>query len=123
MNTFSNNIPFESAVELPRFHTKAGESRIDLTRIVYLNAQLNYTVFHLNDGEKIITSLPLSLYNTLLEKHGFMRLHKSHLLNLHYLPQCRVERFQQLVLPDKKVIPIARRRRNALKKTMQSNKS
>lgn len=75
MDTFSAIIPSESAVSLPRFQTKSGEKAIDLGRIVYLNAQLNDTVFHLSDGEQAVTSLSLSTYARLLVPYGFIRLH------------------------------------------------
>ena len=112
-------IPFESAVQLPRFHTKAGEHFIDLGRIVYLKAQLNYTIFYLADGEQVVTSLSLGSYVALLESRGFLRLHKSYLLNLHYLPQCSLKSNHQLVLPDGKRAIIARRRRAMVKKIIR----
>ncbi len=112
-------IPQESAVLLPRFHTKAGEQFIDLGRIVYLKAQLNYTLFYLADGEQVLTSLPLGSYAALLEPKGFLRFHKSYLLNLHYLPQCSLKSNHQLVLPDGKRVVIARRRRAMVKKIIR----
>ncbi|AEI49656.1 LytR/AlgR family response regulator transcription factor [Runella slithyformis] len=118
MSSFLQSIPFESAVQLPRFQTKNGEQTIDLRRILYLSAQGNYTRFHLDDGEQVITSHSLSIYARLLEKHGFVRVHKSHLLNLEFLRHCRIQRSQWLVLPDRQTLEIARRRRAKLKKTM-----
>ncbi len=115
-------IPFESAVQLPRFHTKAGEQFIDLGRIVYLKAQLNYTLFHLVDGEQVVTSLSLSTYARLLEPCGFVRLHKSCLLNGQYLSQCSLKSNHQLVLPDGKRAVIARRRRTMIKKNNTINR-
>ncbi|AXE21994.1 LytTR family transcriptional regulator (plasmid) [Runella rosea] len=109
----------ESAVQLPRFHTKAGEQFIDLVRIVYLKAQLNYTVFQLSDGEQVVTSLSLGSYAALLESQGFIRIHKSYLLNLHYLQQCSLKPNHQLVLPDGKRAVIARRRRSMVKKIIK----
>ncbi|MFN8347785.1 MAG: LytTR family DNA-binding domain-containing protein [Spirosomataceae bacterium] len=122
MNPLPPLIHFESAVPLPRFQTKAGEQAIDPKRIVYLSAQGNYTLFHLENGEQVVTSLSLSSYACLLEKHGFLRLHKSHLLNLHYLGQCIMQRFMFLILPGGQTIEIARRRRKTLKKILKGNK-
>lgn len=118
MNSFPFIVSLESAVELPRFQTKSGERSIELRRIVYLSAQLNYTVFHLETGEQVVTSLSLSTYAELLENRGFMRLHKSYLLNLHYLTGCTIQRFKSLTLPTGKIIEIARRRRAILKKVL-----
>ena len=121
MYTCSAITPFESAVLLTRFLTKAGERGIDLRRILYLSAQGNYTLFHLEGGEQVVTSLSLSSYALLLEKYGFLRLHKTYLLNLHYLNQCTLDRFLFLTLPGGHTIEIARRRRKTLKRIVKSN--
>ena len=122
MNTLAGIVPSESVVELPRFQTNTGERSIELSRIVYVSAQVNYSVFHLEGGESILTSLPLSIYAPLLEKHGFMRIHKSYLLNLKYLDQCSIRRFMLLTLPCGHTLTIARRRRTSLKKQLTSAK-
>ncbi|AXE20566.1 LytTR family transcriptional regulator [Runella rosea] len=106
----------ESVVYLPRFQTKRGERAIDLKQIVYLSALSNYTIFHLNTGEEVMTTLSLSSYALLLETRGFIRVHKSNLLNGHYLGKCRLVRSGELMLPNGKVIEVARRRRSSLKK-------
>ncbi len=118
MSSFLQSIPFESAVQLPRFQTKSGEQAIDLCRILYLSAQGNYTRFYLEGGETVITSHSLGIYAKILEEHGFVRVHKSHLLNLEFLKHCRIQQSQWLILPDRQTLEIARRRRAKLKKTV-----
>ncbi|RDB04276.1 LytTR family transcriptional regulator DNA-binding domain-containing protein [Runella aurantiaca] len=111
----------ESVVHLPRFQTKRGERAIDLKQIVYLSAQSNYTIFHLITGEEVLTTLSLSSYASLLETRGFIRIHKSSLLNRHYLGKCRLIRSGELMLPNGKVIEVARRKRSSLKKIANEN--
>lgn len=120
LNTPNSIMPLEGLLYLPRFQTKDGNRSVDLRRIVYLSAQVNYTIFHLDDGECVITSLPLSFYASLLEKYGFMRLHKSSLLNLFYLSQCHILRFEMLVLPSGHTLEIARRRKAKLREMFKS---
>jgi len=122
MYNFLGVIPTESVIHLPRFQTKDGEHFIDLRRIVCLNAQLNYTMFQLDDGERVVTSHSLSMYAALLEKQGFIRLHKSHLLNLYYLSQCQILHFERLVLPSGQILEISRRKRTVLRRTLKSLK-
>lgn len=121
MNRLPELPVLENILLLPRFRTKAGETAIDVYRIVYLSGQGNYTVFHLADSEQIVTSLSLSFYAPILENYGFLRVHKSCLLNLHYLSQCSLYRYEHLTLPDKKHIQIARRRKSLLKKILNCN--
>lgn len=123
MNSYPNMMPYESVVYLPRFQTQSGTTHIDLGRIVYLSGQGNYTLFHLEDGECVLTSLSLSTYALFLEKHGFMRLHKSYLLNLYYLNQCHIHQFLVLTLPSGQTLEIARRRRAALRKMTKTFKT
>jgi two-component system, LytTR family, response regulator len=118
MSSFLQSIPFESAVQLPRFQTKNGEQTIALRRILYLSAQGNYTRFYLEGGETVVTSHSLGIYAKILEEHGFVRVHKSYLLNLEFLKHCRIQQSQWLVLPDCQTLEIARRRRTKLKKTV-----
>lgn len=109
----------ESAVSLPRFQTKSGERQIDPRRIVYLSAQVNYTLFHLDNGEQVITTHSLSIYASLLEAVGFVRVHKSYLLNSFYLNRCRLNRSAELTLPNGTTLEVARRRRSSLRKMMK----
>jgi two-component system, LytTR family, response regulator len=102
-------------MKLPRFRDKDGYDMIALERILYLSAEGNYTVFHLKEGEKIVTSLSLSSYASLLTLHGFLRIHKSYLLNMDYLCECLNIRNHFLILPDGEKMTVARRRRSALK--------
>jgi two-component system LytT family response regulator len=120
LTTPDSIMSLEGLLYLPRFQTKDGNRSVDLKRIVYLSAQVNYTIFHLEDGESVITSLSLSFYASLLEKYGFLRLHKSYLLNLHYLSQCHILRFEMLVLPSGHSLEIARRRKAKLREMIKS---
>ncbi len=109
----------ESAVTLPRFQTKSGERQIDPRRIVYLSAQVNYTLFHLDNGEQVITTHSLSIYASLLETRGFVRVHKSYLLNSFYLNRCQLKRSTELILPNGTTLEVARRRRSTLRKMIK----
>ena len=109
----------ESAVRLPRFQTKSGERQIDPRRIVYLSAQANYTLFHLDNGEQVMTTHSLSIYAPLLEALGFIRVHKSYLLNSFYLNRCRLNRSTELILPNGSMLEVARRRRSTLRKMIK----
>lgn len=123
MNTQGGLFPIESGVELPRFQTKSGERTVDLSRIVFLSAQGTYTLFYLESGEQIVTSHSIGTYAALLESHGFLRLHKSSLLNLYYLDQCRIHDFLSLTLPAGQTLEIARRKRAILRKIVKTHKS
>ena len=77
--------------------------------IIRCEADRNYTQFHLTQERKIITSKTLKEYDETLSGHGFLRVHKSHLVNIKF-----VERYAakgELYLTDKAVVEVARRRK------------
>lgn len=119
MNTFPSVTPFENVLYLPRFQTKNGENAINPKQISFLVAQGNYTLFHLKTGEQVLTSLPLGSYVPMLEWYGFVRIHKSYLVNLDSLQECVIVRFSIVTFPNGEVVEIARRRRNTLRKLFE----
>jgi DNA-binding LytR/AlgR family response regulator len=50
-------------------------------QIAYLQADVNYTVFHLSDGSKVISSRTLKKYASVYEQFDFLRISRSYLLN------------------------------------------
>ncbi|RME91766.1 MAG: LytTR family transcriptional regulator [Bacteroidetes bacterium] len=57
-----------------------------ISDIVYLAAEGNYTYIHLCTGEKLLVCRTLQeLEQRLLGAHPFQRIHRSYLINLHYL--------------------------------------
>src|SRR5690606_17682926 len=69
-----------SKITLPHTH---GYHVVDLTDITYVEADSNYSIFHLKTGEKMIISKPLKEFEAFLEENHFMRIHKSVIINFH----------------------------------------
>lgn len=55
---------------------------VDVERIVRLEAERNYTVFHLADASTITVARTLKEYERLLTGMSFLRVHQSHIINL-----------------------------------------
>lgn len=56
--------------------------------ITYLEADVNYTIFHLKNGKKIVSSFTLKKYESDYRYAGFLRVHKSFLLNPQHILHC-----------------------------------
>lgn len=54
---------------------------IPAEKILFLKADINYTVFHLYDGKKVTSSTTLKRHAASAELSSFLRIHKSYLLN------------------------------------------
>lgn len=57
----------------------------DLSTIIHLEAQSNYTVLYFSGHPKITASKTLKEFEDLLPADMFFRVHNSHIINLHYI--------------------------------------
>ncbi|MEP7317943.1 MAG: LytTR family DNA-binding domain-containing protein [Panacibacter sp.] len=87
-----------------------GFSLLQTNEIVYLEADNNYTVFHLSDKRKIVASKTLSDFEELLNENNFFRIHKSTIINLNYLKSYSKVDGDYAVLSDGSSLIVSRRR-------------
>lgn len=55
----------------------------EIRKIIYVEAEGNYTRFVLEDQNPILVSKPIGDYSEILTQHNFYRIHHSHMINLH----------------------------------------
>jgi len=60
---------------------------IDFEDMVSLQADSNYTIIHLKDMQKMVISKTLKDFEELLDETVFVRIHKSHIVNLHHVKE------------------------------------
>jgi two-component system LytT family response regulator len=58
---------------------------VNVSDLMYLQADGNYTVLHLSGFDKIVATRLLGDFEKMLENQRFFRIHKSTLINMHYL--------------------------------------
>ena len=80
---------------------------IAIDDIVQVAGVGNYSLFWLRDGQRIMSSYTLKVYEHVLPAH-FLRIHKAYLVNGH----CIVSRAgrHELLLVDGSRVPVARRK-------------
>lgn len=93
---------------------------VNIQNIIRCQSENNYTIFFLNDNRKIIISKTLKDYNELLENYDFIRIHRSHLINLNY-----IERFEKrdtgfVYMKDNSKIPVSHRKKDVLLKSFEN---
>lgn len=64
-----------------------GISFINLEDISYLQADSNYTILHRVNMQKLVVSKTLREFEDILQDKGFMRVHKSNIVNLRYVKE------------------------------------
>jgi DNA-binding LytR/AlgR family response regulator len=67
------------------------------TDIVCLEADINYTIFHLLNGKKVISSFTLKKHELALKNYNFLRINRSQLLNQKYIESVEMERKSCLI--------------------------
>ena len=60
---------------------------VKLSEIIYCEASSNYTNFHLTEQAVICASKPIHEFESLLEDSGFLRIHKSFVVNLEHVKE------------------------------------
>ena len=77
--------------------------------IIRLEGEGNYTKFYFRENRTLLTSKTLKEYEELLMKHGFIRTHKSHIVNKIYVVNYRKEVL--LTMTDGSRVKISRRKK------------
>nr|WP_295922886.1 LytTR family DNA-binding domain-containing protein [uncultured Dyadobacter sp.] len=97
----------------------AKETRfVRTSEIVRCESSNNYSTFHLTDGEALLVCKPIFLYNDLLGPYGFVRCHQSHLVNKAFIKSWKKEFGDFLLLTNGAELPIARSKKEELKKML-----
>lgn len=95
-------------------HDVQGYNIIDVSDILYLEGDDNYTTFYLAANKKILVSKTLKEYEGLLDDLGFFRIHKSYIINLAHLRNISRENGLDAVMSDGQTLSVSRRRSNDL---------
>lgn len=89
--------------------TTAGTYFYQPEEIIRLEAESNYTWFFFTQQKALLTSRTLKEYEEILLDHGFIRTHKSHLVNKKHVVQ--ITRDGTLTMIDQSIVEISRRRK------------
>ena len=79
------------------------------SEIIRCEGESNYTRFFLEGGKSLMVSHTLKDYESILTDYGFVRVHKSHLVNMKYVS--RMDRDGFIWLQNGQSVPVSRRRK------------
>jgi two-component system, LytTR family, response regulator len=108
-----------SRIALP---TLEGLQMVTIDTILYCMAHSNYTTFVLNDKKKLVISRTLKEIEEMLEDHGFLRIHHSHLVNISAIEKYIRGEGGTVIMNDGTELDVSRSRKETLLKTLQSRK-
>lgn len=87
---------------------------VNVDQIQYISAEINYSIVYMVDGVQYVVSKTLKLFEELLSKEQFIRVHKSHLINRKFIKETVKREQYYVVLLGGVELPIARRRVKAV---------
>ena len=88
--------------------SQEGTFFLNIADIIRCEASSNYTLFFMKDKKKYVASKTLKEYESILQEHDFIRVHKSHLINK---KQVKGILGDQLLMSDDSKVEISRRRK------------
>jgi two-component system, LytTR family, response regulator len=88
---------------------------VETKSIVRIEAVGNYSTLFLADGKRITVSKVLKQFESLLDKYGFARIHRSHLVNSAWINMYHPGR-GELQMKNNETINVARRKKKEVKK-------
>ena len=107
-----NLLAYDSANPRITISTEHALEILAVKDIVRLESDGNYTHFYLSDGRKIIASKHLKHYDEMMLGPGFMRVHKSHIINLEFVTRYMKAEGGSIQLSTGDEVPLSRRRKD-----------
>ena len=92
---------------------------VKLSEIIYCEASSNYTVFHFTNRPDIIASKPIHEYEQLLEDCGFVRIHKSFVINLEHIKEYVRGEGGVVILSNGQDLEVSRRKKELFMNRMK----
>lgn len=109
LSSFKKN--YHEKIEKLAIPIREGFSFVDVKEIIRCEADANYSIIFLDSSPKIVSSKTLGEYEDILGDLGFMRVHKSHLINLQYVKRYTKGEGGIITMKDDAEIPVSRRKR------------
>lgn len=91
-----------------------GFTFVKYEHIVRCEAQGNYTYIYLKEGDSVLITKTLKYFDDLLQHKGFLRVHKSHLINLRLVQKFLKGKQPLVEMMDGQQVEVSGRRRDIL---------
>ena len=100
--------------------TMEGLQMVALESIISCTSKGNYTVLHFKDAQKLVISKSLKDIESLLAGYQFLRVHHSHIVNLHEVKKYIRGEGGILLMSNGESIDVSRSRKESVVKALQS---
>ncbi len=94
---------------------------VPVNTIIRCKGEGNYTLVVLADKKQVLVAKTLVEFEELLKKYGFIRVHKTHLVNINHITAF-IRSESSLILSNKEKIPVSRRRKDFVRKELKASR-
>lgn len=101
--------------------TRNGIHYYPVDDIVVLQGDGSYTNMHMEDGTKVLVTKMLKDFEQLLLQKGFLRVHKSFLVNIHHIVELRRNDSGYLLMSNGETVPISQREKEDVIALLKAN--
>ena len=102
-------------IALPTFN---GLTILPVKDIIRCQAEANYTTFFLVTKNKMLVTKTLKEYDELLNDYDFIRVHHSHLINLHHVKNYSRGEGGTITMSDGSIVDVSRRKKEEFLKAI-----
>ncbi|MDZ4748203.1 MAG: LytTR family DNA-binding domain-containing protein [Saprospiraceae bacterium] len=123
IDTFLNNIQHKDVLQKMKLciPSMKGFQVVEIQDIIYCEASSNYTNFYFTNRPVICASKPVHEYETLLEDSGFVRIHKSYVVNLAHIKEYLRGEGGSVILSSGQEVEVSRRKKELLMQRMKEH--
>jgi DNA-binding LytR/AlgR family response regulator len=87
--------------------------KVFINDVILLKGDVNYTTIYLENGKQKMVAHPIKFFESYLETHGFLRVHRSFMINPNHVKDYKGDEF--LMMTNGQKAEISRRRKSVLK--------
>ena len=98
---------------------RQGVDWVELDEIIRCESDNNYTTIYLRNGQRMVMSRTLKSLERELQEPKFIRVHRSHLVNIGFVKSLNSREEVVIHLDNGAVVPVSRRRRADVLKAME----
>ena len=85
--------------------------KVLVNAVVLLEGNINYTIFHLENGKQNVVAHSIKFFEPFLKTHGFLRVHRSYMINPNHIKNLD-EQLQKITMNNGKEAMISRRNKS-----------
>jgi DNA-binding LytR/AlgR family response regulator len=89
--------------------------KVFVNTVVFLEGNINYTIFHMESGKQKIVAHSLKFFEPFLETHGFLRTHRSYMINPIHVKNLNKEAYK-VIMNNGQEAMISRRKKAVFSK-------